>query len=78
MLKKYFWNVLIGIDQLANAMLFGDPDQTISGRLGKYLGYDKSTWQYKIANVVCWFLRKIDKNHCKNAIEKDEGKDAII
>lgn len=78
MLRKYFWNLLIAIDQLFNAILLGDPDQTISGRLGNYLEYNTSTWQYKIANVICWFLRKLDKNHCKKSIEIDEGKDRII
>ncbi len=78
MLKRYFWNVLIGIDQLANAILFGDPDETISSRLGKWLELPKNTWRFKIARVVCWFLRKLDKNHCKNAVEKDEGKDSLL
>lgn len=36
-MKKYLYNILIGIDQLANAILGGDPDETISSRLGKHI-----------------------------------------
>lgn len=78
MLKKYFWNLLIAIDQLFNTILFGDPDETISSRLGKWLDLPKGKWRYKVASFVCWFLRKIDPNHCRNSVEKDEGKDNIL
>jgi hypothetical protein len=35
MFKKWFWNVLIALDQLVNALAFGDPDETISSRAAK-------------------------------------------
>lgn len=35
MIRRYFLNLLIAIDQLFNAITFGDPDETISSRLGK-------------------------------------------
>jgi hypothetical protein len=73
MLKKYFWNLLIAIDQLFNTILFGDPDETISSRLGKWLDLPKDTWRYKVANVVCRLLRKLDDKHCRKSVEKDEG-----
>ena len=66
------WNILISIDQLANTILGGDPDETISSRAGK-MQHD-SKW----AKVLCWLLNKIDTNHCKESIEEDEGKDRII
>lgn len=68
---KYCWNVLISIDQLANAILAGDPDETISSRAGKV--QHTSRW----AKYLCWTLNKLDTNHCKDAIENDEGKDSI-
>lgn len=37
LVKKYIYNILIGIDQLCNAILGGDPDETISSRLGKHV-----------------------------------------
>jgi len=73
MLRKYFWNLLIAFDQFCNTVLFGDPDETISSRLGKWLDMPKNKWRYKTAALVCWFLRKIDANHCRNSVEKDEG-----
>lgn len=69
---KYFWNILISIDQLANTLLGGDPDETISSRAGKKR--DHQLW----AKCLCWFLNKLDTNHCQKSIEKDEGKDTII
>ncbi len=78
MLIKYFWNLLIAIDQLANTVLFGDPDETISSRLGKWLDLPKNKWRYKVARVICKLLRKIDNKHCQKAIETDEGDRAII
>ena len=77
-LKKYFWNILISIDQLFNTILFGDPDETMSSRFGKWLDKPENTIRYKIASVICYFLRKIDPNHCRRSIEKDEGDRAVI
>jgi len=68
---NYIWNLLIAIDQFANAVLGGDPDETISSRAGKV--QHKSRW----AKILCWGLNKLDTNHCKNAIETDEGKDQL-
>ena len=69
---KYIWNILIAIDQLFNAILGGDPDETISSRAGKQ--QHKRLW----AKWLCWILNKLDTNHCKDAIEEDEGKDKIL
>ncbi len=67
MIKKYAVNILLGIDQLANTIFGGDPDETISSRAGKREG------RKIIPTVLCWFLNLIDKDHCKDAIESDEG-----
>lgn len=68
---RYIWNILIAVDQLGNAILGGDPDETISSRAGKV--QDESRW----AKCLCWFLNKLDTGHCKEAIETDEGKDQL-
>jgi len=78
MLKKYFWNILISLDQLFNTVLFGDPDETISSRLGKWLEYPTTSTRYKFAEFTCKFLHMIDKNHCRKSVEPDEGKNGII
>lgn len=72
MFKKYIRNILISIDQFFNTLLGGDPDETISSRLGKNY---KGTWMEKF---VDWLFRKQKPDHCEGAIESDEGKDAII
>lgn len=77
-MSKYFWNLLIAIDQLGNAILAGDPDETISSRMGKWSSRQKSGWRRKVGRTVCWFLNKIDKNHCAESIEHDEGDDAAL
>lgn len=72
--KKYFWNILIAIDQLANALLAGDPDETISSRLGKKVREGRCTFCYWIC---IHFLHRLDPNHCQKSIEDDEGKDQV-
>lgn len=69
---KYIWNILIAIDQLGNAILGGDPDETISSRAGKL--------QHRVwwAKGLCWFLDKIDAYHCRDAREFDEGDDRTV
>lgn len=73
-MKKYFFNVLIALDQSANALTGGDPDETLSSRMGKYVANKRGF----IPCFICKLLNKIDPNHCISSIEEDEGKDAVI
>lgn len=78
-MKRYFLNVLIGIDQLANALLgpglnllfgvrgFGDPDETLSSVFGKNQATCKGCYW------VCRLLHRFDPHHCEKSIERDEG-----
>jgi len=69
---RWGWNILIAVDQLGNAILFGDPDETISSRAAKHLGhYDGWHW-------LATFLDAIDPGHSADAIEHDEGKDGLL
>lgn len=68
---KYIKNILIAIDQLINAILLGDPDETISSRVGKLM--HKRNWARVLAN----FLDLFEKDHAQKSIEEDEGKDRI-
>lgn len=70
-MKRYFWNVLIAIDQLGNALLGGDPDETISSRAAK----NAHLWHWHKLGL---FLEWIDPGHMARALEKDEGKDAVL
>ena len=75
MLSRYSWNLLIAIDQLINTVFGGDPDETISSRMGKWAragkhkkGDRKIT--YAIANFV---VELFEKDHFAKSIEEDEG-----
>ena len=73
--KKYLWNILISIDQLINVVLFfGDPDETMSSRMGKHLAKHDCPF----CNFMCKLLNLIQKDHCVKSIEPDEGKDTSI
>lgn len=71
---KYLKNILISIDQLVNTIFGGDPDETISSRLGKNY---KGTW---LERFVDWLFKwqNNPEGHCEGSIEQDEGKDSII
>ena len=64
---KYAKNVLIAVDQLANTLAGGDPDETISSRCGK--------WHPWLAKIIDFLF---GPKHCQDSIEKDEGNDSII
>ena len=77
---KWFYNILIGIDQLGNAIIGGDPDETISSRIGKIKrkgGGKIPRWRI-ITRLADYALDKIDPGHSTDAIEEDEGDDAIL
>jgi len=69
-LNQYIKNNFIAIDQRANALLFGDEDETISSRMGKHLIKKKDCF---ICRFICGLLNKIDPQHCIDAIERDRG-----
>ena len=74
MFKKWVLNVLIAIDQLFNALLGGDPDETISSRLGKAVARGCRS---RLVRFLVWLLDRIDPGHTRDAVEKDEGKREI-
>ena len=80
MIGKWLLNILISIDQLGNTITGGDPDETISSRIGKMKVKHggRIPWYRPLSKVVDWGLDKIDPNHSIDAIEQDEGKDAIV
>lgn len=71
--KKYTINIALNLDQLGNTILGGDPDESLSSRAGK--------GETKVARFAAKIIDQIffwQEYHSKNAIEKDEGSDAII
>ena len=68
MTKSYSRRIAVAVDQLFNALFGGDEDETISSRAEKARRKGKR-W----GCVLCWVLDWLDKDHCKNSIELDEG-----
>ena len=73
-LKGYFWNNLVSTDQLFNTILFGDPDETLSSRMGKSISENKCI----LCKFICGILNIFDSQHCKKSIESDEGANNIL
>lgn len=69
-LARYCKNVWYSIDQTINTILGGNPDHTLSGRIGYHALQGSKTCLYmeKVVNLLFWF----DKDHCRSAIEYDE------
>ena len=68
--KEWILNILLSIDQFGNAILRGDPDETISSRAAKSRARGKKWGCY-----LCKLLDYLDKNHCSNAIDLTRGKE---
>ena len=61
-MKKYLLNILIGIDQLTNAILGGSPDICISTRA--YEHYPR------IAKIIDFIF--MNPKHCEHSAENEE------
>lgn len=73
-MKKYLKNVLISLDQLLNAMLGGDPDETICSRVWKASQRGEG-WAQKARIVLD---EVFGRNHCQESEESDEGGDSAL
>ena len=76
-IKRYTLNVLIGLDQWINTWFRGDPDETISSRIGKQKmihGGKIPFWRYPFLNLIDQMIEKIDRDHSVDSIEQNVGK----
>ena len=73
--KRYLFNALVGLDQFINTLFGGDPDMTLSGRMGRAVAEGRCM----ACKGICWVLHLIDKDHCTraNKNEADEGADQV-
>lgn len=76
---KYLSNFLVSIDQLGNVLAGGNPDNTISSRVGYYTEkhYNKgkipAKWRI-FKKIINFSFYPIDgKDHCKEAYYNDAG-----
>ncbi len=76
---KWAFNYWIAVDQLANSLTLGDPDETISSRVGKWsIAEDPGMFRDATSGALCFFLDLVDDDHCANSIEYDEGEKAVF
>ena len=77
---RYVMNILLSIDQLANSVLLGDPDETICSRIGRI----KRKWGGRVParRPVTWLADKllelIDKGHAIDSIEEGKGSQGLV
>jgi hypothetical protein len=74
--KRWLYGVALGFDQLGNAICGGNPDETISSRLGKLKRANggtipKASWGY-LARPLDSLLDLMEPNHSIKSIEDDE------
>ena len=60
----YFIKVLLGLDQFANTIIGGAPDETISARSGRLR--DRFFWKQ-----LAWTLDHIQTDHTRKAIQHE-------
>lgn len=63
-MKRGPWQILRALDRLANAVLMGDGDQTLSARAG-YAAYRGKRWGRVVSRIIDTLSR--DKDHCRKA-----------
>ena len=66
---NYVLRVLLGLDRFCNAILGGDPKETMSSRMGKFVARKRGWFPCQL----CKLLNLIDPNHCVNNIDKTVG-----
>lgn len=68
-MRRYFWNVLLGLDQFLSVLTGGDPDETVSSRVGKAAAAGSPA-----GKALAWCIDAIfGTGHCQRSIEADEG-----
>lgn len=77
---KYFSRLFLSIDQLGNAIAGGDPDNTISARVGYYNHHyfpenEKVPWYWHVfEKIIDTTFYPVDgPNHCHEAYHNDAG-----
>lgn len=60
----YVWDLLLAFDRLANAVLLGSPDETISSRMGRWSARQDRGFKRRVGMLVCGVLDAVDPGHC--------------
>ena len=68
-MKRYALNIAIGLDQLANTVLAGNPDETLSSRAyrAEHSGQRYWGWTRRFIDLIFFW----QQGHCKKAYEAE-------
>lgn len=66
-MMAYIKNVLIALDQLANALIGGWPDESLSSRAWRHYANGSRSWPKVLIDAVLFF----DKNHCEESYKSE-------
>jgi len=78
---RYLNNFFVSIDQLGNVLAGGNPDNTISSRVGYYNRHNRANerapWQWRIfEKIINFTFYPIDgEDHCHEAFHNDAGEE---
>jgi hypothetical protein len=73
MIVQYFSNIFRALDQLLNALLAGDPRETVSSRMGKAIDEGRCM----ACRWACRILSLFDQRHCQTSIDPSVGSMAV-
>lgn len=78
LIRAYAFNLFVAADILVNALIGGDPGETISSRAGKgkLKGQPVHTFASRIIDLLFEVLFN-QQDHCVKSVQDDEGKNAI-
>lgn len=68
--KNYGWNLLTALDQLANTILFGHPDETFSARTYRKALAGQRFW-IVLRGLIDLAFRWESVEHCREAYENE-------
>ena len=69
-MKRYALNIAIGLDQLANAVLAGLPDESLSSRAHRMRVKGHKYWGWTATAINLLFFWEAD--HCRAAHESEQ------
>jgi hypothetical protein len=72
MARGYFRHLLIAVDQFANTLHGGWPDETLSSHAGRHA--ERQPWKTIAAIIDAVFRPFQGANHCQNAIQKEKSR----
>lgn len=71
-MKLYLRNLGLSLDQFVNAILLGDPDESICGRTARAIQSGRPKWFVPTIAVVINFIYGSSKHLDEDAIEHEE------